>query len=97
MGWWKVQDSNDLVGDDAFDILRRATLDVLALYRAEFDRAPTRSEWEVLLVDALQPIENSMGNEGASLFFETGGPRAIAIDLGKDRSEVADGSPEKRA
>jgi hypothetical protein len=39
-------------------LLRAAAFAVTASCRKEFGRSPTRAEWEILLRDAVQPIES---------------------------------------
>ena len=58
MGWWKVQGTNDLVGDDPFSLLRNAAIAVAEAYYEQCERPPTRSEWERLIRDAVQPIRD---------------------------------------
>lgn len=57
MGWWKVQDTEDLVGDEVFDLVRDAALVVAAEYARAVGRAPTAREWEHLFLLALYPVE----------------------------------------
>jgi hypothetical protein len=80
MGWWKVQDTDDLVGDEPFDILAQATTEVLRLYQREFGRSPTRTEWQRLLHDALEPLDLEPADV-ESLFHEQGRPSAVEIVL----------------
>lgn len=58
LGWWRVKNSDDLVGDDVYGILRDAAHRVVVQYQTDMGRLPTRSEWERLLLDALQPNQN---------------------------------------
>jgi hypothetical protein len=81
MGWWKVQGTDDLVGDDVFGILRRATTAVAEEYTRAFGRAPTRAEWGHLIQDALQPIVDLDSSSRQSLFAENALPRFIDIVL----------------
>lgn len=81
MGWWKVQGTENLVGDDVFSVLRDAAIAVNAEYRREFDRSPTRAEWEVLLHDALEPIERLDSPAKESILAEGGRPTAVTIEL----------------
>jgi len=53
MGWWKIEGTQTIVGDDPLDALSTAVRDTLAAYQAEFNRRPTRAEWEALLLGAL--------------------------------------------
>ena len=82
MGWWKVQNTEDIVGDDAFSILRVATTEVLRLYQREFDRSPTRSEWQRLIRNSLQPLEE-LESPRESLFNEDVRPSMVEIQLEK--------------
>jgi len=81
MGWWKVQDTDDIVGDDVFSILRLAAMEVAEEYVREFGRPPTRSEWQRLIQDALEPIEDVDSPSRKSLFAENSKPRAVEIAL----------------
>lgn len=51
MGWWKVEGTEVVVGDDVFAVTDDAAQEVVRLYRDELGRLPTRSEWEVILRD----------------------------------------------
>lgn len=53
MGWWKVEDTDSVIGDLPLDALGRAMREVLHEYQMEFDRHPTKSEWEALLTSVL--------------------------------------------
>lgn len=53
MGWWKVQGTQNVLGDLPLDTLSTAVREVVSLYERAFDRRPTRAEWEVLLQAAL--------------------------------------------
>jgi hypothetical protein len=81
MGWWKIENSDDLVGDDVFDMLRDATERVAAEYLREFGRRPTRSEWQHLIQDALEPIEDLNSAKQESLFAENSRPQKVEIVL----------------
>jgi hypothetical protein len=83
LGWWKVQGTDDLVGDDVFALMRDAAEEVLRRYKSEFDRAPTCAEWERLLQDALEPIDalDSDDDSDESLFMEGGRPKEVKIVL----------------
>jgi hypothetical protein len=58
MGWWKVRETENVVGDEVFSALRNAALAVAATYQHEFDRSPTIAEWEILFEHAIQPLED---------------------------------------
>ena len=53
MGWWKVQGTQDVIGDGALDLLGRAVSEILDEYLVAFGRRPTCGEWEALLVAVL--------------------------------------------
>jgi hypothetical protein len=81
MGWWKVQGSEDLVGDDAFRTMREAANEVVSLYRRDFDRAPTPSEWQRLIGEALEPIEDLESPRTQSMFNDRLRPREVQITV----------------
>ena len=87
MGWWKVQNTEDIVGDDAFSILRAATREIAELYEREFERRPSRSEWQTLIHDALEPIRELRSTEEVSLFAENSRPEAVQIVLDGDKTK----------
>jgi hypothetical protein len=78
-----VQESDDLVGDDVFDILRVAAKEVAEAYSRKFGRPPTRSEWQRLIQDALEPVESLDSSARTSLFAE--GAKPIAVQISLDR------------
>lgn len=49
MGWWRLRDSNSMVGDTPLDILGAAVSDIVAEYQREWHRRPTAAEWEGLI------------------------------------------------
>ena len=53
MGWWKVQGTENSVGDGPLDALGEAVITVIAEYEAAFNRRPTKAEWEALLLAVL--------------------------------------------
>lgn len=60
MGWWKVEGTEDVIGDGPLDNLTEAVGQVVSEYRASFGRRPTPTEWEALLEAVLgadQPDE----------------------------------------
>lgn len=71
MGWWKVEGTPDVVGDEVFGLLTDATQAIAELYQKEFGRKPTRSEWQRLLQDSLEAPEGT-----PSLLHESGRPSA---------------------
>lgn len=81
MGWWKVQGTEDIVGDDVFSILREATEAIADRYKSEFGRVPSRTEWQRLIQDSLEPSEDVEGRQMESLFAENCRPQSVAIVL----------------
>ncbi len=53
MGWWKVQGTNDVIGDLPLDTLGAAVGEVVRAYQAELERKPTVAEWQALLLGVL--------------------------------------------
>ena len=53
MGWWKVNGTEDTIGDVLLDALGGAVSAVLAEYQAELGRKPTKREWEAMLCAVL--------------------------------------------
>jgi hypothetical protein len=53
MGWWKVEGTQDVIGDGPLDALTDAMAEIVSQYRVEFNRRPTRAEWEALLTAVL--------------------------------------------
>ncbi|NUQ78996.1 MAG: hypothetical protein HUU21_36195 [Polyangiaceae bacterium] len=53
MGWWKIQGSDDVIGDGPLDVLTAAINDIISQYESEFNRQPTKAEWEALLTAVL--------------------------------------------
>ncbi len=53
MGWWKVEGTQNVIGDGPLDTLGGAVLEVVAAYEAAFARRPTRREWEAMLLGVL--------------------------------------------
>lgn len=64
MGWWKVEGTENLVGDLPMDSLGAAVEEVVSTYRSEFGRPPTREEWQALLLGVLGIEELSPFAEG---------------------------------
>jgi hypothetical protein len=84
MGWWKVQGTEDVVGDDVFSVLREAALAVRAEYQKSFGRSPTRSEWERLMREAVEPIEDLESASKTFLMAEGTAPRSVKIILSNE-------------
>jgi hypothetical protein len=53
MGWWKVQGTDETIGDGPLESLEGAVADVVAQYQEALARKPTRAEWESLLYAVL--------------------------------------------
>lgn len=53
MEWWKVQGTENVVGDTPLDALGEAVSAVVTEYQAAFGRRPTKPEWEALLRSVL--------------------------------------------
>ena len=53
MGWWKVENTQDIIGDGPLDALTDAMAEVVSQYQVEFKRRPSRAEWEALLTAVL--------------------------------------------
>jgi hypothetical protein len=53
MGWWKVEGTQNVIGDAPLDALGQAVQAVVMAYQTAFQRRPTRQEWEALLLGAL--------------------------------------------
>jgi hypothetical protein len=53
MGWWKVDGSEQVIGDQPLDALSDSVRQVIIAYQAEFGREPSRKEWELMLTAAL--------------------------------------------
>ena len=49
MGWWKVQGTDNVIGDGPLESLEGAISEVLSQYEDAFQRRPTKDEWESLL------------------------------------------------
>ena len=81
MGWWKVEGSDDVVGDDVFSILRVATREIAQSYTQAWGRPPTRTEWQILVRDALEPVESLESSSKTSLFAEDSEPTSVNISL----------------
>jgi len=53
MGWWKLQGTDDAIGDGPLDSLGTAVVAVIEEYRSAFNRKPTAAEWAALLTAVL--------------------------------------------
>jgi len=82
MGWWKVQGTEDVVGDEVFSLLRNAARAVAATYQQQFDRPPTAKEWELLFHDAIEPFEDLESSQKEFLIAgQNTRPKAVKIFL----------------
>lgn len=85
MGWWKVQGTEDVVGDDAFELVRSATIAVAELYAREFGRPPTRTEWQRLILDSLASVSEGRSELVRCMFSEALDPTDLVISLESER------------
>jgi len=53
MGWWKVEGTQNVIGDGPLDTLGSAVQEILGAYETALKRRPSRAEWEALLLGAL--------------------------------------------
>ena len=81
MGWWKVQGTEHVVGDDVFFLLREAALAAATAYECELGRRPSREEWALLIRDSLEPFEHPGAGDAVSLFLENGRPSSVDVQL----------------
>jgi hypothetical protein len=58
MGWWKVENTQNIIGDGPLDTLGAAVVEIVAAYETSFKRRPTKAEWEALLLGALSTEED---------------------------------------
>ena len=49
MGWWKINGTDNTIGDGPLESLEGAVAEVVAQYQETFNRRPTKAEWESLL------------------------------------------------
>jgi hypothetical protein len=57
MGWWKIEGTENTIGDGPLDTLGAAIESVISDYRVAMNRKPTRAEWEALLRAVLGATE----------------------------------------
>ncbi|MBK8999539.1 MAG: hypothetical protein IPM35_27780 [Myxococcales bacterium] len=81
MGWWKVEGTSDVVGDDVLSLLRTAALEVNSSYFNAFGRSPTRSEWERLMCEAVEPVEDLETDRKEFVIAEGSRPSRVKIVL----------------
>lgn len=98
MGWWKIANTEDVVGDDVFNITRDAFHAIAREYRSAFGREPTASEWQHLLHDSLQPDEDLDGVIHAHLIHGEARPTAVSISVESvtEQSTAAPATDEDR-
>ena len=53
MGWWKVEGTQNVIGDEPLDTLSAAVSEVIAAYEVSFQRRPTKAEWEAQMTGVL--------------------------------------------
>jgi hypothetical protein len=53
MGWWKVEGTQNMIGDGPLDTLGAAVREIVGAYEAAFKRRPSGPEWEALLLGVL--------------------------------------------
>ena len=61
MGWWKIQNTEHVIGDLPLDVLEAAFTEVVTQYEAAAGCCPTKEEWEQL-------IELMLGDEPTGAF-----------------------------
>lgn len=49
MGWWKVQGTDNVIGDGPLEALEEAVAEIVSQYQETLNRRPTKTEWESLL------------------------------------------------
>lgn len=76
MGWWKVEGTNNMIGDTPLDLLGEAVMGVVSGYEAAFKRRPTKTEWEALLVAVLG------GEEPDQRVLDRGIVKSVGIETG---------------
>jgi len=76
MGWWKIQGTASVIGDEPLDVLGEAVAGVVAKYQTAFGRRPTRDEWESLICTAL-----GVEDPERRLFAEDGHAKSVKIEL----------------
>jgi hypothetical protein len=66
MGWWKIEGTQNVIGDAPLDALGAAVREIVMLYEAALNRRPTRTEWEALLLGVFgaEELEGRVIDEG---------------------------------
>jgi hypothetical protein len=49
MGWWKINGTDNTIGDGPLESLEGAVAEVVSQYQETFNRRPMKAEWESLL------------------------------------------------
>lgn len=75
MGWWRIEGSQNVIGDGPLESLGEAARQVVQAYEAEFKRRPTRAEWEALLLGVLG------AEEAEAQLTEDGPVKRVRLDL----------------
>ena len=75
MGWWRVEGTQDTIGDSPLDTLSSAVAAVLHDYRSAFGRRPTKAEWEALLGAVLG------AEEPQARVLDSGFPTRVRLDV----------------
>ena len=57
MGWWYVEGTKALVGDQPLETLRDALSDISCQYEKALKRRPSKAEWEALIAAVLGAAE----------------------------------------
>ena len=76
MGWWKIQGTQNVVGDGPLDTLGAAASEIVAAYEATFKRRPTKAEWEALLLGVLGAEEEE------ARVMDEGVVTKVSLDVG---------------
>ncbi len=63
MGWWKVENTEDILGDEPLDAIDRAITAIVAQYSSALGRLPTKTEWEILLTMGLHRTDTDQRSE----------------------------------
>ena len=85
MGWWKIENTEHVIGDGPLDVLRDAVAVVVEQYRTSLGRLPTKAEWESLLTLVL-------GAEEAAR-LQSGAAERLVIDLEPGAGRGPAGAP----
>jgi hypothetical protein len=74
MGWWKVEGTQNVIGDGPLDTLGSAVREIVSAYETAFKRRPTRAEWEALLLGVLG------AEEGEARVVDDGTVKKVRLD-----------------